>query len=299
MSKSELKEKLQFATDVLAFAEESLDLPSDDSYQTYVETGREAVVWNVIATPELSLEAKKWCFPVAGCVPYKGYFKKQKAQEQAAKLRKKGFDVIVSPATAYSTLGWFDDPLLDTMLNRSQTQLAATLIHELAHARLYVSGDTMFNESYAGFVEARGVESWLNFSNQTGSIERWQSSRAAVKEFHQFLSVYRSQLSQLYRSGLAESRMRERKQEIFESMHRAYLELKEHKWDGIDYFGSWFEPLPNNASLALFQSYQGGICSFSSLFGQAGEDFEAFHILAGEQAELSPEKRREWLLESC
>ncbi len=125
-------------------------------------------MWNVVATGEFSLEPKKWCFPVAGCVPYRGFFKQQKARESAARLAGKGMDVIVSPATAYSSLGWFNDPLLSTMFSGSDTRLAAYLFHELAHQRLYIKHDGLFNEGYASFVEETGVRAWLELNQQTG-----------------------------------------------------------------------------------------------------------------------------------
>jgi predicted aminopeptidase len=149
--------KLRHVQGILEFAEQELQLPAGDSYQSFVETRREAVVWNVVAAPEFSLSPRKWCFIVAGCVPYRGYFDHDDAQRFGLRLERKGLDVSVSPAGAYSTLGWFSDPLLDTMLTRSDWQLAAYLFHELAHRKLYVRGDTDFNEAYARHVEQIGA----------------------------------------------------------------------------------------------------------------------------------------------
>ena len=157
----ELAGQLRLADQIKTFASDSLDLPADGSYDSYVEIEGDALVWNVIATEEFSLQAKQWCFAVAGCVPYRGFFKQEKASKSAERYRKKGMDVYVSPAAAYSSLGWFNDPILSTMLSGSDVQLAAYLFHELAHQRLYVKDDGLFNEGYASFVEEAGLKLWL------------------------------------------------------------------------------------------------------------------------------------------
>ena len=162
----ELSDQLQSAASIKEFAQKTLELPGAQSYTSFVEIDGTAVVWNVVATPEFSLQPKKWCFPVAGCVPYRGYFDRQKALQSAARLERKGMDVSVSPATAYSSLGWFEDPLLSTMLTGSDIRLAAYLFHELAHQRLYLKGDSAFNEGYASFVEENGVTNWLQSQNR-------------------------------------------------------------------------------------------------------------------------------------
>ena len=152
-----LVRKLETSRKILSFAGETLGLPVQDSYSEFVATGREAVAWNVVAAPEFSLAPKKWCFLVAGCIPYRGYFDEPRALKAAERLARKGLDVAVTPVSAYSTLGWFRDPVLDTMLAGSDTRLAATLIHELAHRRLYLNGETVFSVSFARFVERGGV----------------------------------------------------------------------------------------------------------------------------------------------
>jgi predicted aminopeptidase len=291
--------ELKAARSILDFAENTLYLPSRGSYQTYVETGRNAVVWNVVAAGEFSLEAKKWCFPVAGCVPYRGYFEQGNAERFAAKLRDRGLDVAVTPVAAYSTLGWFEDPLLDTMLRGPETQLAATIIHELAHQRLYVKGDTTFNESYASFVETAGVEMWLAANRGPEPATNWLRQRAAVDDFHQLLKQTREALGQLYLATDGGPQSRKAKMRIIDDLRREYLELREHKWAGHDYFAAWFTSGINNARLALFDSYEAGVCAFDGLFMEAGEDMKIFHELARERSELEPVARNKWLRQSC
>lgn len=294
-----LAKQLQKATDILSFAENELGLPAGDSYQSFVETGRTAVSWNVVAAPEFSLEAKKWCFPVAGCVPYRGYFKQEKADKFATKLRAKNLDVSVSPATAYSTLGWFKDPLLDTMMRGSDIRLAATLFHELAHQRLYISGDTPFNEAFAGFVEIIGTKAWLIKENRPDAIKAQANLRAARQDFQNLLSSIRNKLSAVYQQKLSESEMRRSKTMIFEEMRSQYANLNERNWQGRDYFGAWISSDVNNAHLALLQSYKGGFCAFSNLFEQTGSDVSEFHRQASLLAELPREDRNKWLSQSC
>ena len=294
-----LAARLETSRDILEFAENSLDLPAGDNYSSYVETGRTAVVWNVVAVPEFSLAAKKWCFVVAGCVPYRGFFKREEAEQVAARLRSKGLDVAVSPVTAYSTLGWFRDPLLDTMLHGSDMQLAATMIHELAHRRLYIRGDTPFNEAFASFVEYGGVLDWLQTTGGKDAQQQWVSGRKARDQFYQLLAQSRRRLSGLYASTLGETEMRRAKQQIFTALKSDTLQLEKEQWGCRDYFGFLFASEFNNAKLILFNSYEGGICAFSALFRLAGEDFFEFHRLAGLRAELERGKRQAWLAQSC
>ena len=294
-----LAEQLQTAIDILGFADKQLGLPAGESYKTFVETGRDAVVWNVVAVPEFSLTAKKWCFVVAGCVPYRGFFKPEKAEQVAARLRQKELDVAVIPVSAYSTLGWFADPLLDTMMHGSDMQLAATMIHELAHRRLYIRGDTEFNEAYASFVEYGGVLDWLKTTRGTDAQQQWILSRKARDQFYQLLAQTQRRLSSLYASALGATEMRRAKQQIFTELKSATLQLKKEQWGGRDYFGYLFTSEFNNARLILFNSYEGGVCAFSALFRQAGEDFFEFHRLAKLRAEMDRGKRQAWLAQSC
>ncbi len=291
--------RLQTAIDILGFAEKELGLPAGDSYQSYVETGRTAVTWNVVTTPEFSLAARKWCFPVAGCVPYRGYFEKEKAQRFASKQRAKSLDVSVSPAIAYSTLGWFEDPLLDTILQGDSIRLAATLFHELAHRKLYVSGDASFNEAYAGFVELKGVKAWLQSVNDREKEQAWLLQRAARADFHQLLTGTRKELSALYQQKLSETDMRRSKTEIFDKLRLHYAEMKRLKWKNHDYFSAWIAGDINNAQLALFQSYEGGICAFTALYAEAGNDITQFHRLAQERSGMTRNERQSWLAQNC
>lgn len=295
----ELVQRLETANRILAFAETTLDLPANGSYSTYVELEHDALVWNVVATGEFSLEPKKWCFVVAGCLPYRGFFNQQKARDSLEKLRGKGMDVYLAPVPAYSTLGKFKDPLLSTMLAGSDIRMAAFLFHELAHQRLYVKGDGRFSESYATFVEETGVKAWLESTGRHAELQRWQNLQIAGKDFNSLVIDTRGDLAGLYRSNNSDTKKRGMKAGILQELVQSYDQLKKDKWDDQDYFSEWFtEPL-NNARLALYDTYEGGLCAFQDLFTRAGGDMQEFHRLAAQQAGLRKDERSKWLNQSC
>ncbi len=295
----ELAKNLEQAMALREFATAALALPNDGSYTDFVETGRDAVVWNVVAAPEFSLEAKKWCFLVSGCVSYRGYFERDKADKFANRLQARGYDVSVSPAIAYSTLGWFDDPLLDTMFRYTDVQLAAFVFHELAHRKLYVSGDTAFNEAYATAVELVGVRLWLEGIQQTDALARWLATQTAAGDFAHLIQQAREALRAVYASGAKLEAMRMQKSHVLERLESDYRVLVGEQWGDHDYFAGWFGRPLNNASLSLMSSYQGGECAFSELWSQSDHDPARFHALARTQAGLPAPDRKKWLESSC
>jgi predicted aminopeptidase len=295
----ELTGQLQLAGQLKIFAQDSLDLPANGSYSSYVEVEGDALVWNVVATEEFSLQAKKWCFPVAGCVPYRGFFKQEKALQSAERYRKKGMDIYVSPSAAYSSLGWFSDPLLSTMLSGTDVRLAAYLLHELAHQRLYIKDDGLFNEGYASFVEETGLKQWLEANQRQDDLQQWKHIQNVSTEFNSLIGETRHELTGLYHSDTPEAGMRERKQEIFGSFLHSLEKLRNEKWQGKRYYQSWFEEPLNNARLALYDTYEGSHCAFQRLWLETDGDPSAFHRLAEEKSRLEKEERQEWLKQSC
>ena len=295
----ELAGHLKTAEEIKGFAQDQLGLPIDGSYSSYVEVEGEALVWNVVATGEFSLQPKKWCFPVAGCVPYRGFFVQQKARESADRLSQKGMDVIVSPAAAYSSLGWFNDPLLSTMLSGSESRLAAYLFHELAHQRLYVKNDGLFNEGYASFVEEAGLRSWLEFRQQPDELQDWQQLQEVSRDFTGLVGKTRVKLATLYLSDETEAYMRQKKADIFTALEDGYHQLSDEKWQGKRYYSSWFKGPLNNARLALYNTYEGSLCAFQGLWDQSGGDWQKFHRLAEQKSRLKKEERQEWLKQTC
>jgi len=294
-----LRGRLELATELRAFAVRELGLPDNGSYSEFVRTGRDAVTWNVVAAPELSLAARRWCFPVAGCVPYRGYFQHASAKKFAGRLQDDGFDVVIVPVTAYSTLGWFDDPLLDTMLGYQEEQLAAVLFHELAHQQVYIRGDTGFNESYASFVAETGVTRWLQASGRADRLPEWLARQQAAARFDSLLLQTRSRLDDLYASSTPNADKREGKATLFAQLEAEYRQLVSGPWNGQDLYGNWFANGVNNARLALFASYRGGACAFATLYREVGQDMRRFHARVAEQALLKPAERRAWLEQPC
>lgn len=261
-----LKQQLLLAREIRRFAIDRLGLPDNGSYQQYVETGREAVVWNVVAAPEFSLQPRSWCFLFAGCVPYRGYFDAAQARRLASSLDERGFDVAVSPALAYSTLGWFRDPLLDTMFRHSDENLAGVMFHEFAHQQIYVKGDAAFNESYATFVEDLGVSLWLEESGRADRLPAWRRQKRAAEVFTALLNGAREELERIYASPASPAEKRRAKAVVFESLRERYLTRARSSGEGPPPYAGWFEVPPNNARMALFDSYRGGTCVFAALY---------------------------------
>jgi predicted aminopeptidase len=285
-----LKQKLASVLEIRDFATDELALPNNGSYRSYADIGRRYVVWNVFAAPEFSLQLKEWCFLIAGCVRYRGYFAEQNAEHFAAGLRKQDLDVYVTGIEAYSTLGWFDDPLLNTVINRSDAQLAGLIFHELAHQVLYVKNDTAFNEGFALTVELEGVQRWMQTHGTPQKLQQYRAGKKRRKDFFQLISRTQDKLSALYASQQPEQVMREEKQQIFDQMYQAYLQLKT-QWDGYSGYDTWFKQPANNAKLASVTTYTDYVPAFRTLLRKNNGDFTAFYRAAKKIAALPEDKR--------
>ena len=287
----ELKQRLQLATEARDFASRRLGLPDNGSYRSYVDLQRKYVTWNVIATEEFSVQAREWCFPVAGCVPYRGYFSQAAAREFGARLSKQALDVHVNGAAAYSTLGWFDDPLLSTMLRWRETRLVGVIFHELAHQVVWAENDTTFNESFAVFVQREGVRNWLRVRGAAAQIDNYERRLQRQREFVALLLETRAKLATLYENDTDAATMRVAKQRVFEAMRERYAALKNDNWDGYSGYDDWFDQPLNNARLALSATYNDHVESFARLFAQVGGDFPSFYESVQVLAELPAEQR--------
>ena len=299
----ELRAKLETLLEARRFASRELGLPDNDSYSTYVETGRRAVTWNVVASEEFAMRARTWCFPVAGCVSYRGYFDEAEARTYAAALaEEEGLDVSVGGASAYSTLGWFDDPVLDTMLRGGELRYVGTLFHELAHQVVYVKDDSDFNEAYATFVEQVGTRAWLRERGQAARVAAYDVSLARGAAFVELLKGTREALEALYgEEARPPAAMRAAKAAVFETMRERYAALR-LSWDGYAGYDGWFERELNNARLLAVATYRRYVPAFAALYEEADRDFARFHALTAELAALEPAPRRarmDALLESA
>ncbi|MEQ1438668.1 aminopeptidase [Fontimonas sp. SYSU GA230001] len=287
----ELKYRLQQVVQARNWAVDALGLPDNGSYRNYADLGRPYVMWNVFATPEFSLHGVEHCFPFAGCVAYQGYYDRAQAEARAAELRAQGYDVHVGGVPAYSTLGWFDDPVLNTMLHWDDAQLVGTVFHELAHQKLYVKDDTRFNESYASFVQQEGLRAYaashpdLPPGDTAGPQRRTQ--------FVKLVLDLRERLDALYAQPLDLETMRAHKAEAFAQLKADYEQLRDTLWHGDRRYDAWFaDSTPNNARLLPFGLYDEYAPAFAALFERAGRDWSRFHAQAQQLARLPAPQRK-------
>lgn len=286
-----LRERLAAVRDARAWAAEQLRLPANGSYTAYVDLQREYVAWNVFATPALSLEPLEQCFAFAGCIAYQGYYSLDKARARARELRDQGYDVHVGGVPAYSTLGWFDDPLLSTMMRWDDATLLGTLFHELAHQKLYVQDDSAFNESYASFVEQQGLREYLTQHPQVTPPDA--EARGRRTQFVQLILAARQRLEDLYALPLDAEAMRARKVEEFARLKAQYERLRDTAWNGDTRHDAFFEDdTPNNARLLPFGLYDEYVPAFAVLFERAGHDWPRFHDEVARLAKLDADARK-------
>lgn len=290
-----VRQKLKLAQSARMFAVSDLALPDNGSYTGYADVGRPYVLWNVFATPELSLRLQTWCFPVAGCVGYRGYYDQAQAQAFAGGLEQKNMDVRVGGVPAYSTLGWFDDPLPSPVLRYPETEIARLIFHELAHQVVYVKGDSTFNESFATAVETIGVERWLKhqeaLNGQTRPREEYTAYQQRKRDFLGLLRKTRARLAGVYDGPGSAIDKRAGKQSTIESLRQEYAELKRERWDGYSGYDRWFAQPLGNAHLAAVGAYNDRVAAFLGMLDEVEGDLARFYALTREVAELAPEER--------
>jgi predicted aminopeptidase len=287
----QLRERLHLVGDARQFAVDVLLLPDNDSYGSYVDLGRDYVVWNVVAAPEFSLQPKQWCYPVAGCVAYRGYFSEASAKRLAAKLEAKGFDVMVGGVPAYSTLGRFADPVLNTMMRWSDDELVATLFHELAHQKVYVKDDSQFNESFSTVVAETGIERWRKNRGEFAEPGRRAGKLAEYNALRATAIAARGKLEALYASGLGETAMRHRKQEILSELASDLARLADDPELPDRMFGGRL----NNARLGLLTVYSGRVSAFNMLLKTCQYGLSCFYEKVETLADMSKASRDERL----
>jgi predicted aminopeptidase len=285
-----LRHKLQLAQQARQFASNKLALPDNDSFTRYADLQRPYVTWNVVATPALSVEPKQWCFIVAGCFNYLGYFHQQAAQELAKELEQQGYDVAISGAWAYSTLGWFDDPLLNTILRHDDTDVVGTIFHELAHQTVYIDDDSSFNEAFATAVEQEGLRRWFAQGGQTAAYQHYLDRREQRHAIIAMLAHIRAQLRDLYITKLSDADKRERKTELFKELKKRYQQWRSHH----DYAGydAWMQQDLNNAHLALIATYMDKVPDFLAMLASVKGDLPAFYREAKRVGDLPPVQRQ-------
>ena len=295
-SDAALAARLKRVREIREFASRELALPDNGSYTRYTDLGRPFVSWNVFATPELSLNPRQWCFPIAGCVNYRGYFQEAQAKGESARLKAAGDDVYVGGVPAYSTLGWFDDPVLSSFVSWPETEIARLIFHELAHQLLYVKNDSTFNESFATAVEEAGLARWLASRHDT-QLEKLAARAEKMRGvFRDLVRTTRAKLGQLYASDASDDDKRRAKTEILAAMKAAYEAAKADD-PAMSGYDRWFAQQPNNAALAAVGLYTDRVPAFRELLHEANEDMPTFYARVRELA-AHPKRERDPALDA-
>lgn len=286
-----LARKLQLVRRARAFASKELDLPDNDSFRSYANLQRPFVVWNVFAAPALSVKPVEWCFPIAGCVAYRGYFSEAAARQAGAQLRDEGLDVFVAGIPVYSTLGWFNDPVLNTFIGYPEGELVGILFHELAHQLVYVPGDSVFNESFATAVEEEGVRRWFEQSNNPAAYAAYLRAQQRKREFIALLVRTRDRLAGAYAQAQPPEERKAAKARILQEAETEYAALKQ-SWGGYAGYDRWFADSPlNNAKLLAVTLYADQVPAFAALLAQSGGDLPRFYAEVRALAQLPQAQR--------
>jgi predicted aminopeptidase len=291
-----LREKLAAVLRIREFASHDLGLPENASYRRYSDLDRPFALWNVFAAPEFSTRPLEWCFPFAGCVKYRGYFARTEADRFAATLQQEGDDVFVGGVPAYSTLGWFADPVLNTFIKYPEAEVARLIFHELAHQVVYVRDDSVFNESFAVCVQQEGVRRWLERYGTAQDKQTFALLEQRREQFTELIQRYRKRLQALYDQPLPEDTMRADKARLFAELAGDYQVLKK-SWGGWAGYDRWFEQHPNNALLASVAIYTQLVPAFRTLLAQQGGELPGFYRAVKALAALPVEQRTARLAE--
>lgn len=295
----QLRARLEQVQAARVFASRELSLPDNQSYRSYADIKRSFVVWNVVATPEFSVTPRHWCFPIAGCVAYRGYFQERQARAFANELAVRGDDVAVDGVPAYSTLGKFADPVLSSMLPYGDDDVAATIFHELAHQLLYVRDDTEFNEAFATAVEETGLERWLQHQGETARMQEFRTNQASDAAFEDLLGRSRARLAHLYATGLPRDEMRMRKAALLAQLAQDMRALE--RAAGVTYplYEEWIAAGLNNARLASVATYFDCVPGFLHLLQHEDNDLPRFYAAARALAKLPRAARHAQLCASA
>ncbi len=288
---ADLKERLALALRIRYFAAAALGLPDNGSYTRYADLHRASAVWNVFATPELSLTLQTWCYPVFGCAAYRGYFARSAAQELADRLAARGEDTAVAPVPAFSTLGWFDDPLLSTFVRWPEPELARLIFHELAHQVVYVRDDTRFNESFATAVERAGLVRWVEQRHDPQLQEQFRRYRLHHDGMLALVGQTRRELEALYAGPLPPQAQRAAKAQAFADLQQRYRQVRDGAWSGFHGYDDFFAAPWNNARIAALAAYQDDVPAFEALLASEGADLPRFYVRVKALARLAPAER--------
>ena len=285
-----LRQQLEGEIAIREFASRELALPNNGSYRSYADLGRPFVVWNVFAAPEFSVEPQQWCLVFIGCVNYRGYYDKNDANLYAGELRQAGTDTYVGGVPAYSTLGYFNDPVLNTFLRFGDQEVAHIIFHELAHQLVYAEGDSAFNESFATTVENEGMHRWLSRSAAPEQLRDFEQQQERKARFYRLVADTRDKLRAIYVSSLAPDSKRLAKMEVIAEMKLTYADLKV-SWGGYGGYDQWFNQPLNNAALGSVILYTQWVPAFQTLLEQEGGSLPRFYLRVAALAHLPKTER--------
>ncbi len=289
-SEKNLQKRLILVKQIRHFAFEQLALPESASYTDYARLDRPYALQNLVAAPEFSTRPVTWCYPFAGCTSYRGFYQQQRLDDFVETLKVDNHDIHISRVPAYSTLGWFDDPILSSFINWPDHRLAGLLFHELTHQRIYLDDDTRFNESLATAVQQAGIRLWLSAREQSAQLARYNRSLRYRRDVVLLIESGRKQLSALYQREQSDEWKRDQKQKIFQAMRKQYEEVS-HVHNYRDGFAKWFASDLNNAKLASVSAYNALIPAFISMIEAFDNDFAAFFNYAENIGKLSRDNR--------
>lgn len=276
LAEPQIGRKLKLSKELKQFATERLSLPNNKSYSTYVDLKREYPVWVVTAAPALSLESKQWCYPVIGCAAYRGYFSESAAKQYASNLEEDGWETSVGGAPAYSTLGWFSDPLLPSMIKNSDAAFAEMLFHELAHQVLYINGESSLNEAFASLVGEQGALLWLR-TYSPEKVNQFIEGQQARRDFASLVERLKVELRRVYSGDHKHRSKLQAKEVAITSFRRNYSEMKITHWSGKGYFDNWLLKPINNARLGAFSTYHTKLPELEALFKNCDSNFDRFY----------------------
>ena len=283
-----LRKLLLKSQNIRNFASKALHLPENNSYRMYADLKRRYAVWNVVAAAEFTVQPKKWCFMFVGCLSYRGYFSKQDATNYANELKAQGYDVYVAGAKAYSTLGWFDDPLLNTMMYKSEARRAGIIFHELAHQVVYIENDSAFNEAFATTVEEEGIRRWMSAKGE--EYQEYLVNKKRDAEINQLLQETRVKLEKVYKTKVSEEEKRRQKKTIFSLMQKQYRTLK-NSWGGYSAYDPWMKQGLNNSHLLLIATYHDLVPTFKSMLESENYNLKSFYAAVKKYGELNKKDR--------
>lgn len=290
----DLIERFKLVGKIREFAFNQLQLPESDSYTEYADLKRSYVLKNLFAAEEFSVKAHRWCYPIVGCAGYRGYFDEQRLEKFISQLEQENFDIYVANVSAYSTLGWFDDPVLNTFIHWPEYRLAGLIFHELSHQRLYVDGDSRFNESFAVAVQQAGVELWLQQAGESRQLARYKQHVSNRLKVIRLIEQGRDELGSLFKKNMTEDEKREKKQQVITQLKVDYLELSSG-FDVPDGFKRWFKGELNNAKLASVSTYYAQVPVFRRMLESYDGNFQLFFEQADKLAEMSEDDRNHCL----